>query len=450
MRVPRTGRNSPKPWHFPIAALLCALALLCQGMPQAAVRATSITVCASGCDFTTLQAAIDSPSLPAGGIIEIQDAVHTEAGIQVTKDVQIRGQGAIVQAHAEPEQVRQRVFHIEQGVQATLSDMTIRHGNPRSESEAGGGILNNGTLRLENVIVTRNSGSAGGGIHSDGSLTLVNCLVSDNVSRGGADAQLECKTGGGIKLLNGSATLINTTVSGNRAGGKGGGIHVNCESSLELVNSTISGNFTPATGGGVHLDGLARLTHTTISANTARSGGGLYIRGTRETGVVRGQLHITNTLIAGNLATFEKYGVADCHLTELATIETNTGNWIADGNCTAAFSGDPLLAPLSDLSQPGAGESPHNLVLPVHALLPGSPAVDALSLEACAAQSDQLGLPRPQGTGCDIGAYEYPQSSATARVFSPANLLAVVALLLVILAGAGLNRYRKSKTRPKE
>nr|BBJ47930.1 hypothetical protein SAVMC3_05590 [Streptomyces avermitilis] len=38
------------------------------------------------------------------------------------------------------------------------------------------------------------------------------------------------------------------------------------------------------------------------------------------------------------------------------------------------------------------------------ALLPGSPALDAA--DGCPA-TDQRGVARPQGTACDIGAYEY-------------------------------------------
>ncbi len=44
------------------------------------------------------------------------------------------------------------------------------------------------------------------------------------------------------------------------------------------------------------------------------------------------------------------------------------------------------------------------------ALLPGSPAIDKIPLDACRLDgiaSDQRGVKRPQGKGCDIGAYEY-------------------------------------------
>jgi hypothetical protein len=42
-----------------------------------------------------------------------------------------------------------------------------------------------------------------------------------------------------------------------------------------------------------------------------------------------------------------------------------------------------------------------------HALLPGSPAIDAADDTACL-ETDQRGVTRPQGAHCDIGSYEAP------------------------------------------
>ena len=66
-------------------------------------RGNTVTVCAAGCDFMTVQDAIDDPDTIAGFVINITDAIHTEGGILVNKDLTIQGQGAentIVQAQA--------------------------------------------------------------------------------------------------------------------------------------------------------------------------------------------------------------------------------------------------------------------------------------------------------------------------------------------------------------
>jgi uncharacterized repeat protein (TIGR01451 family) len=76
----------------------------------------------------------------------------------------------------------------------------------------------------------------------------------------------------------------------------------------------------------------------------------------------------------------------------------------SDNTCNFTGAGDrnntnPLLGPLAN-----NGGSTFT-----HALLPGSPAIDAVTHSACPPPStDQRGITRPQGTACDIGAYEAP------------------------------------------
>ena len=124
---------------------------------------TTDTVCSDGCDFTTIQAAIDDESTVDGAAIEIVDPVHTEAGIVVNKNVTIRGLGAdatIVQAHQTPGEAPERVFFIEQGSTVVLEKMTIRHGKPGVQEEDGGGVRNFGTLIVSDCVVTGNVASS--------------------------------------------------------------------------------------------------------------------------------------------------------------------------------------------------------------------------------------------------------------------------------------------------
>jgi hypothetical protein len=79
---------------------------------------------------------------------------------------------------------------------------------------------------------------------------------------------------------------------------------------------------------------------------------------------------------------------------------TNLANLIEDGSCTPALSGDPLLGPLQDNGGPTW----------THALLEFSPALEMGDAAVCALPPvngiDQRGVSRPQGFGCDIGAFE--------------------------------------------
>jgi hypothetical protein len=47
-----------------------------------------------------------------------------------------------------------------------------------------------------------------------------------------------------------------------------------------------------------------------------------------------------------------------------------------------------------------------------HALVKGSPAIDAAPVDANCPATDQRGVARPQGGGCDIGAVEYTGKSS--------------------------------------
>jgi hypothetical protein len=358
-----------------------------------------LTVCASGCDFTTIQAAIDSRSTKADTTIEVVDPVHTEAGIRVNKDVVIQGRGAentIVQAHADVDEATQRIFSIAAETFVTIRGITIRHGNPASAPQSGGAIRNEGELILEECAIRDNQGSAGGGIFNDGTLTLINSTVSHNVATGG-DTYYECNTGGGIKIMSGEVSLINSTVSSNTAKGKGGGIHIACNGKLKLINSTISGNHTAYDGGGVYINGVGDFSHSTIFGNSAHNGGGVYVRGTGEEGLVRGLLNFSNTIIAGNTITFSDYGHSDCTLGDYAVIGVHLNNFIEDGSCAASYAGDPLLMHLAD----------NGGLTQTHALSPGSPVIDALPPEMCFIDTDQRGMAHPNGLGCDIGAVEF-------------------------------------------
>jgi hypothetical protein len=103
-------------------------------------------------------------------------------------------------------------------------------------------------------------------------------------------------------------------------------------------------------------------------------------------------LNYSNTIIANSSAG------GDCVIVG-GTIGTNSNNLVEDGSCSAGgvnfLTGDPLLGLLRDNGGPTQ----------TMALLTGTPAIDAGSLADCPA-TDQRGVSRPQGAGCDIGSFE--------------------------------------------
>ncbi|MGH8511540.1 MAG: hypothetical protein ACREU8_09205, partial [Gammaproteobacteria bacterium] len=118
-------------------------------------------------------------------------------------------------------------------------------------------------------------------VNSSGDLTLNETTVS-----GG---QVVDSPGGGV-LNAGTATLTNSTVSGNGAEEDGGGV-VNF-GTLALTNSTVSGNGANFGGGGVDNSGTLTLTHSTVSGNSS---------GTLVGGVLNsGTLTLSRSLVSGN------------------------------------------------------------------------------------------------------------------------------------------------------
>lgn len=396
-----TATPSPTPTGMPIPSLAPAPTNT-PSLAEIAAQPNTVTVCADGCDFTIIQAAVDDPDTLAGSVIYVTDAVHTEAGVVVNKDVTLRGRSAdqtTVQAHERAGQARDRVFFIPEGVSVTIEEMTIRHGYPRADIRSGGAIENRGTLTVSRCVIRDNQANCGGGVYNEGGmLTVLRSTIRDNKADGEAPIGYECGAGGAIKVTEGGTlTLTDSTLADNRAKLRGGGLHVSCKSTAALVNSTISGNSAGGRGGGINLGGTVHLTHCTITGNSAKGvlrrsqidrnpAGGVSVRGT---------LHYTNTLIANN----PKGG--DCVVGGSGVVGANAYNLVEDGGCGAAFSGDPGIDDLAD----NGGDTE------TRALPPGSPALDAVPADACPLSTDQRGYTRPVAltspdTPCDIGAFE--------------------------------------------
>ena len=276
-----------------------------------------------------------------------------------------------------------RVFSVPAGVTAELRRFTVtRGGGPFM----GAGIRNEGTLTLTKSTVTNNvAASHSGGIYNDGTLTLESSVVSDN----SADP-----TGGGI-FNEGTMSLNNSTVSGNTALDAAG---IENSGTLSVSRSTISGNV-PRDGqiGGIaHRSGVLTLTNSTVSDNT-----GTGING-------RAPWSITHCTISGNSGRATTGPEAELRNTiidgECGSPDSTSrgGNIESPGNtCGLDESSDQTrvdpetldLGPLEDHGGPTLTRLPG----------PDSPAIDNA---VCVVATDQRGILRPQGAGCDVGAVE--------------------------------------------
>jgi hypothetical protein len=266
-------------------------------------RAATITVCPSGCDHTSIIAAIGAAT--GGDVIDIAAGVYTEANITVNKALTIQGAGAestIVQAHEDyvhNQGPTYRVFLIQAGNTVTLADMTIRHGNVRESGSwsQGGGINNAGTLTVLRCIVAKNRVSnatniQGGGIYSSGTLTVEDSVIEDNFSDFG--------NGGGLYIIGGGVTISRSIIRANVSASYGGGMYINTGAGVSnfLTDTVISGNYT-SQGAGILNDSVLVIYSTTISGNFAGGNGGAICNephGTNDPS----EIYMTNSTVSGN------------------------------------------------------------------------------------------------------------------------------------------------------
>ena len=320
---------------------------------------------------------------------------------------------------------------------SVISSLTIRDGNGNNLGP-GGGIVNAGTLALNNVVIRNNFGSSfGGGIYNSANLMISysKIIVNNGDLYGGGicnfnsgavlqvyestiSGNIVRRDGGGI-YNNGAATIVGSTIDSNTAsslndGGNGGGIlttgYVNPNSRVTVINSTIANNISLAGGGGILSDGsIVDLTNVTITGNTVTSplvyyyGGGVINYQENYPGIVRAK----NTIIADNTAANGQAPDFGGVLTSLGYNLIENTNWtiFTQPPQTDIFGLDPQLGPLSGNGGTTMSRMP----------LTGSPVIDMVI--SGSPGTDQRYYTRPRdgdGNGSvygDIGAVEANSST---------------------------------------
>ncbi len=413
-----------------------------------AIRAANTDSATGGCSAGSGADTIKLESSTTYTLTAVNNTTDGDNGLpSISSEITINGNGSIISRDDEAAPAF-RILHIAETGVLTLNEVTIQNGVQDSfslDEGWGGGILNKGTLTLNNSTV---SGSRayyeGGGIYNRGTVTLNNSSVSNNYF------VMNFTAGGGISNR-GTMTLNNSRVSGNTVYDEGvaGGIYN--QGTLTLNNSIVSGNwgsgiwnlsfnssgiltlnnsivshnfvlteFFDATGGGIVNSGTLTLINSTVSNNHADTidpssfdnvslGGGIYNHGTitlinstvsnnsADSGGDGGGIYNRGTLTLLNSIIANSADGGDC-INEGTLDPSSTNNLIEDGTCSSAFppDTDPKLGPLQDNGGPTF----------THALLTGSPAIDAGSNADCP-DTDQRGVTRPINGTCDIGAYEY-------------------------------------------
>ncbi len=309
--------------------------------------------------FSLREAITVANAQPGPDVIRFSSSLNgqtiTLGGTQltVTDDVMIEGPGAD-QLTISGNNAAARVFGINDGnsdtIDVSIRGLTIANGGDGTASVAGAGIANSENLFLGSVVVSGNNS--------------------------GPDA------GGGLRTFAGQVDVVDSTFVGNQAS-QGGAIWIegNDESILTLRNTTISGNSAIDSGGGiVTAFGSTTIINSTITDNRADSDGtGGAVGGGLWSGLDRVTFH--NSIVAGN---FVGTGTNPADLGGGNVISGSSFNLIGDagssGGLTNSVDGNRV-------GNFGSGTIDINTVLdttlddnggtvPTHALTPRSPAID--------------------------------------------------------------------------
>ena len=281
-------------------------------------------------------------------------------------------------------------------------------------SALGGGMRVSGALEISTSAIYDNTAEAQGSLQDAtangagcysvyGDIHIADSTISNNHLLGNATE----RRGGGLFTAGGFAPDEDVVIAGstldNNSADKGGGLFDKA-GKLNIIDSTISGNSADTAGGGVYALGSAygahpwKLSNSTVTANSAGNGGGIVDNHDPDLGPTE----LQSSIVADNIndITGTTYD-ADLGSVYSGVTIAGANNLIVAANGIVlpsdTLSADPLLGPLQDNGGPTR----------THALLPGSPAIDAGN-NAANVDFDQrgAGFARVVGASADIGAFE--------------------------------------------
>ncbi|RIV41265.1 right-handed parallel beta-helix repeat-containing protein [Micromonospora radicis] len=231
--------------------------------------------------------AADAAENPGDAEAPPRNPAHDTAGLPVIYHaITIEGSGATIVRGANAADFR--FFTVRDGGELTLRDVTLRNG--RSKAEGGSiHIVHGATAVVERVTVANSTSlsadGGGGGIFNDGNLR-----ISDSTLVGNRAAGTEGKGGG---LLNGGVmTMYRTEFRHNNAVSYGGGL-ANFRAAGDVYSSTFIRNNAGQGGGIASFSARTKVFDSLVAGNSAKTGGGL---ANSDAVLVLGQLTVRDNL----------------------------------------------------------------------------------------------------------------------------------------------------------
>ena len=224
---------------------------------------------------------------------------------------------------------------------------SIISGNTASNDGGGIYVKTDGKFTMTATTVTGNTATDGGGLYLEvaGGISITNSTISGNTatSNKGGGAYISTNTGNNLTAKN---VITNTTIVGNSATASGGGLYLAPDGrDISVINSTIAGNTAGIKGGGIFMkNGSLQLKGSTLSGNTADSGGGIFIVvPDGKTSTITGTKILNNTATVSNGGGIQFDGSGSATATFNVLKSTIAGNRaITDGGGISANNGGTL------------------------------------------------------------------------------------------------------------
>ena len=230
------------------------------------------TVCAQGCDFFTIQAAIDAAFY--GDTILVRAGTYEESINFIGKEIAVVAEAGAASTFISGVEGPVVTFENQETRSAVLQGFTITNG---FASEGGGINIESASPSIADNVIVDNLGCAGAGIniHFGSPLIVRNQIVGNAIygCSGGIG-------GGGIMIGGaGAAEVIDNLIADNASSG-GGGISLFNAGDPTIRGNEILDNVAAYEGGGLRLLNRsdALITQNLVHGNVATEGGGLYWR----------------------------------------------------------------------------------------------------------------------------------------------------------------------------
>jgi chitodextrinase len=400
---------------------MAAAAVLILGAIGTVGGAQSANAATVACGTSSLIAGIViANATPGGGNLTLtKGCVYTLASAYNATDggtglpvisgqVTIQGAGATITRSTASGTPAFRIFDVASGGNLALNSLTLSNGLANNGQQGGGAIDSHGTLAVTAGTFTNNSspattGTSGGAIDSSGTLSVTTSTFSGN----------SAQEGGGV-FNQSSATITNSTFTSNNATIYGGGALLNAAGTETLAGDTFVANTGPG-GGAIDNDATLNIANSTFTNNTGGTNGGGAVENFGTTTVKQSTFSGNTSPYGANLFNYTGFKLSmSMDIVAGGLVGSNCGGqaritdlgYNIDTGSSCGFSATnyslPNTQPELDALASNGGPT-QTMGLPA-----GSPAIDAIpsATPGCTGSTDQRGIARPQGKGCDIGAYE--------------------------------------------